>query len=115
MPDMPPLWLTIEIEPGVSASISPSIEPKVAMRPIDQFMMPRQFGPHSLTPARAQASASRSWSCRPSSPTSAKPPAHSTTAGMPTSPHWSTSSIAAGPGTERIARSGTPGSSRRLA
>ncbi len=111
---MPPLWLTIEIVPGLRASISVISELNEAVRPIAVLMTPMQFGPHSLIPpARLTASSSR-WRARPASSPSANPPAQTTAAGIPAAMQSWITAVTEAAGTATTARSGGEGSSRKL-
>ena len=65
---MPPLWLTIEIAPRRSESISVSAVAKVAVTGTAVLMMPTQLGPQSAKPASRQSATSERCSSAPSPP-----------------------------------------------
>ena len=72
---MPPLWATIEIPPGRSASISRSAVENVGVAGKVALMTPTQFGPHRMKPVSRHRATSARWSSAPAPPASPRPPA----------------------------------------
>ena len=54
MTAMPPLWLTIDTAPGISACLSRSIVVNEAVRPLPVLSSPTQFGPQRRNPVSRQ-------------------------------------------------------------